>query len=178
MPLICDFWCGLIVHRFETKSTPTVELGNLFYSVIYALAKFTIYPNDVFVLINSGDFENIKNNNTYSTVEEYRSHIREFLIDSSVYLGFSDIYNRFIYPEIEKCIDSIKIDQNNIGVWSYLESLVFILYSISKSIDKNENFDFLDRLINTLIEIPDNMVRIRLTFIDLIDQLSGFLIIK
>ncbi len=178
MNLICDFWCALIIHRTQINLDAEVELDKLFFEVVSSLKKYCIFPDKVFHELNTGDIEHIKNNDEYTNVEEYREKIKEFLVDVSAYLGFDDIYQKLILPDIQKCILTLQSDPNNITVWGIFEANVFILFCVCNSLNKNENCDFLNELINTLIQIPDNLQKIKLTFIDLIDQLSSYLKIK
>lgn len=178
MSIICDFWYALIVHRFNSNIDPNIPLGNLFFSVISAILKFTIFSNDIFIKLNQGEYDAIKSNHSFSTTEEYRNHIKDFLQDASEYLGFTEIYQNLILPELQTSFAAIKNDPNNITMWAYFESTIFILCCICKNIRKQENFEFLNDLINTLIQIPDNLQKIKMTFIDLIDQLSSYLKMK
>lgn len=178
MSLICDFWCALIIHRTQINLDANVELGNLFFEVISALRKFCVFSDKIFNELNAGEVESIKNNEEYTNIEEYRDKVKEFLVDVSSYMGFDEVYQKIILPEIQKCIQTLQTDPNNLSVWSYFETNIFILCCICNSLQKNQNCDFLLELINTLIQIPDNLQKIKMTFIDLIDQLSSFLKIK
>jgi len=154
------------------------ELETIFFEVVMAFKKYCVFSSKIFQELNLGEFESIKNNDEYTNVEEYRSTIKEFLIDISPFLGFDQIYQKLIYPEIQKCIQTLQSDPYNVSIWACFEMNVFILCCICKSLDKNENCDFLNELINTLIQIPDNLQKFKMTFIDLIDQLSAYLKIK
>jgi len=178
MNLICDFWCALIIHRSQINLDSNAELDKLFFEVVSSFKKYCIFPDKIFHELNTGDIEHLKNKDEYTNVEEYREKIKEFLVDVSAYLGFNEIYQKLIIPDIQKCIQTLQTDQNNITVWAYFEANVFMLCCVCNSLNKNENCDFLNELIGTLIQIPDNLQRLKLTFIDLIDQLSLYLKIK
>ncbi len=178
MSLVCDFWCALVIHRTQINMDSNVELERLFFEVVTALKKFTIFSDKLFQDLNTGDIESVKNNEEYTNIEEYREKTKEFLVDVASYLGFDEIYQKIILPEIQKCILTLQNEPNNLSVWAYFESNVFILCCISNSLNKNENCDFLNDLINTLLQIPDNLKKIKMSFIDLIDQFSSYLKIK
>ena len=154
------------------------KLGIIFFSVIKAFTKFSIFPNDLFVLLNKGHNEEIEKNSEYIDIIDYRSEIKEFLADASQYLGFQNIYQNFIFSEIQKLIQCITLDKNNINAWASFEAYIFIISSISKSISKEEKIDYINELINTLIQIPDDLQKIKMTFIDLIDNISSHLTIN
>jgi len=154
------------------------KLGIIFFSVIKAFTKFSIFPNEIFLLLNKGENEETEKKSEYLDIIDYRSEIREFLADASQYLGFQNLYQNFLFAEIQKLIELIKIDKNNINAWANFEAYIFIISSISKSITKEEKIDYINELINTLIQIPDDLQKIKMTFIDLIDNISSHLTIN
>ena len=70
------------------------KLGIIFFSVIKAFTKFSIFPNEIFLLLNKGENEETEKKSEYLDIVDYRSEIREFLADASQYLGFQNLYQK------------------------------------------------------------------------------------
>jgi len=176
--VVCDFWQRLnfVLVDKQMKTEEIFErFGGLFKDLHIGLLKLVKFDDNVFVELNQAKSRNLKDQHSYKETISYRKSIKMFFNDSSNYLGFDFLYNSIILPALTETIAAIKSDMNNITGWALLEAEIFGFQAICRNIDEKKDLSFLDALFDTIIEIPENLVQIKKTATDVIDEIGSVL---
>lgn len=176
--MICDFW-----HKFNfalsdlqlTIQDIISKYGNLIKEVIHGLIRLVKYDDNVFLELNQSKSKNLKDIHLYKETSTYRKNIKIFFNDTSSFYSFNYFYGEILLPAISSTVNEIKLNMNNISVWSSLEAEIFCFESICRNIDNKGDLSFLDTLFDTLFEIPENLLQIKKKVTDVIDEIGNTL---
>ena len=149
---------------------------NLFIQLIQNLIILTKFDENIFSKLNISKPKELKNDEEYNYVIDFRNSIKEFLEDFVQNYGFNFVFDEILYPEFINIINKIKENQKNILLWSKLENILYIFSCISKNIDiKDKSFENVMILFHTIFDIPKELVQIIRTITDIMDNCSKIL---
>ena len=143
---------------------------NIFIHYIQNLISLTKFDDDIFMKLNNKNKESLcLNEEEYITTCDFRNVVWDILEDFIKYYRYNIIFDKILYPEINKIIIKIKENQKNINNWSKLENLLYIFSCLVNDIDqKNKLDDNIVILFHTMLDIPKEYIQITKTNAEII----------
>lgn len=177
---ICEFFENF--NRFLYEENYSIhqiftEFSDIFTKFLYHLINLTKFNEEIFKKLNISKAKKLKNEDDYNTTIDYRESIRQFLESFVEYYGFNFIFEKVLFPEINKTIEKIKTNLTDLNLWGKLENLLFIFSCISKFIETKNESSFKDVIIlfHTIFDIPKDFIQITRTVTDILDDCAQLL---
>ena len=177
--IIFEFLDEFIEKLFDKKYTVhdiKSNFKNIFQDLFKNLIILTKFEKNIFKTLNKSKRKALKNDDDYNNTLDYRDTIKNFLENFSLNLGFDFIFDEILYPEFNNIILSIKLNQQDLSLWCYLESILYILSCIIitiKTEDKNINLQNIYILLYTILDIPKEYIQIIRTISYIIENIPN-----
>ena len=167
--LILEFFQNINQELYEQNySIQDIKnnFNNIYQNLIKNLISLMKFDDKTFQKLNQNKSKQLKNDDEYNTIKDYRYAIKPFFEDFCQNYGFNFIFNEIIYPEFNSIISNIKQNQNDISLWCKLENILHAVSCIMRAINIQEKqinekiFDNLKILIYTIFDIPKEFAQI------------------
>jgi hypothetical protein len=179
--IVCDFWQKFSMTLSDKQLSITDimnKYGDMLREVIYGLINLAKFEDSLFIELNQIKSKHLKNFDDYKETGNTRKTLKMFFSDMTRFYGFNFFYNSILLPMMTETINEIKKDSSNISAWAMFEVEIFCFESICRNINTNEDLSFLDTIFETIFEIPENLIQIKKTVTNVIDELGNILSLK
>lgn len=175
---IIDFWVFFMQFVFN-KGIKTEEILSIFkpmfIELIMNMMKLMQFDKNIFAELNVKKTKELRNNDEFTSVRDFRESIQEFFYDFARDYTFEFIYGEILFPQISKTIEEIKIKPNELLCWSRLEVLLYTFKCIAREINKEGDLTFLYTLFDTIFQVPKEFAQITRTVTDILDTINSLL---
>lgn len=173
--VICDFWHRFNINLFDIQDKNILGIyGRIIKDSTLYILNLAKFEENLFIQLNQKRTKEInKTISNYKKIISGREIIKENLYDLSHIISFQILYDDIIKPLADENIFLIKQDITNVSAWTNLELALFGFESIAKNISSDLNNT--KSLINIFFEIPDDLIQIKRTITNILDELGSVL---